>query len=176
VAEIEKMAEDGYFREDDRFELVGGEIVPTPWKGPRREVIRGELTMRLVRRTPDGIFVVWKPQFNLADDTYLRPDTLGHPAMIRTPTVRGSDALLVVEVTDTSDTGLHYHLNIKVAVYAAHGVREYWVINAGTLTTTVHRKPSGKTYESVDEVAPGSMLFPSLVPAFAISLNSLGLD
>jgi hypothetical protein len=41
VAEIEKMAEDGYFRDDERFELVGGEIVPMSPKGVRHEMIRG---------------------------------------------------------------------------------------------------------------------------------------
>jgi hypothetical protein len=29
VAEIEKMSADGYFHDDERFELVGGEIVPS---------------------------------------------------------------------------------------------------------------------------------------------------
>jgi len=33
VAEIEKMAVNGYFHEDERFELVGGEIVPMSPKG-----------------------------------------------------------------------------------------------------------------------------------------------
>jgi hypothetical protein len=33
VVEIERMAAAGYFREDDRIELVGGEIVPMSPKG-----------------------------------------------------------------------------------------------------------------------------------------------
>jgi Uma2 family endonuclease len=172
VAEIERMAEDGYFREGERFELVGGEIVPMSPKGIRHEAIRGALTLRLARRTPEDIFVISEPQFNLEDDTYLNPDILVHPVAIQTPDVRGGDALLVVEVADTS---LRYDLNTKAPIYAAYGVAEYWVINAGTLTTMVHRRPSGKVWDFVDEVAPGDTLTASLAPALSMSLGALDL-
>jgi Uma2 family endonuclease len=173
VTEIEKMAVDGYFREDERFELLGGEIVPMSPKGRRHEIIRGELAFLFTKWAPDGIFVVSEPQFNLADDTYLNPDILVHPLPIKTPDVRGVDALLVVEVADTS---LHYDLNTKAPIYAAHGVPEYWVINAVTLRTMVHKQPSGKTLSFIDEVAPGDTLTSTRVPAFAVSLGSLRLD
>ena len=173
VAEIEKMSADGYFGEDERFELVGGEIVPMSPKGRRHEIIRGELAFRFARLAPDSVFVIAEPQFNLTADTYLMPDILVHPAAIKTPDVRGGDALLVVEVADTS---LRYDLNTKAPIYAAHGVPEYWVINAGTLATMVHKEPSGQAYGFVQEIAPGAMLAPLLVPAFAVSLGALQLD
>jgi Uma2 family endonuclease len=173
VAEIEKMAVDGYFREEEQFELVGGEIVPMSPKGRRHEIIRGELAFRFTRLAPDDVFVIAEPQFNLADDTYLNPDILVHPASLKTPDVRGADALLVIEVADTS---LRYDLNTKAPIYATHGAREYWVINAGTLITMVHKEPSDQTYGFVQEVAPNAMLAPSLVPAFAMSLGVLELD
>ena len=172
VAEIEKMAVDGYFREDERFELVGGEIVPMSPKGLRHEAIRGALAFRFSRQAPDGVFVISEPQFNLADDTYLSPDILVHPIGIPTAKVRGGDALLVVEVADTS---LRYDLNTKAPIYAAYGVAEYWVINAVTLTTMVHRQPSGKTWSFVGEVAPSNVLTPLLAPAFSVSLGALQL-
>jgi Uma2 family endonuclease len=80
--------------------------------------------------------------------------------------------LLLIEVADTS---LNYDINAKVPLYAAHGVREYWVINAVTLTTKVHREPSGSAYRPVAEVRSDLQLRPSLVPAFAISLSALEL-
>jgi Uma2 family endonuclease len=172
VAEIERMAADGYFRDDERFELVGGEIVPMSPKGRRHEIIRGQLAYRFTKWAPDGVFVVSEPQFNLDDDTYLNPDILVHPMAIPTPDVRGGDALLVVEVADSS---LRYDLDTKAPVYASHGVREYWVINAATLTTMVHRPPSGKTWDFKDEVAPGGTLTSPLLPAFTVSLGTLRL-
>ena len=134
------MAAAGYFHEYDRFELLGGEIVPMSPKGRRHEIIRAKLAYRFTRSASEAQFVVSEPQFNLSDDTYVVPDILVHPAEILTPDVRGSDALLVVEVADTS---LAYDLRTKAPLYASYGVREYWVINAATLMTAVHRQPSG---------------------------------
>jgi Uma2 family endonuclease len=170
VAEIERMAEDGYFGDDERFELVGGDIVPMSPKGRRHEIIRIALALCLSRQTPEDIVVASEPQFNLDDVTYLNPDILVHPVAIETPDVRGGDVLLVVEIADSS---LRYDLDTKASIYAAYDVREYWVINAATLATKVHRMPSGKEYGSVDEVTPSETLTPSLVPAFSVSLAAL---
>jgi len=170
VAEIEKMSADGYFYEDERFELLGGEIVPMSPKGRRHEVIRLELGYRFTRLAPEDIFVAPEPQFNLGPDTFLVPDLLLHPRATATPDVRGSDALLVVEVAETS---LAYDLKTKATIYAAHGVPEYWVINASTLVTTVHTKPSGNAYASAPEIAPDTLLVPTKVPSLAISLDTL---
>jgi Uma2 family endonuclease len=172
VAEIEKMAEDGYFQEDARFELVGGDIVPMSPKGIRHEAIRTMLAYHFTKQAPQGVFVASEPQFNLSDDTYLNPDILVRPIAIPMAKVRGSDALLVVEVADSS---LRYDLNTKAPIYAAFGIPEYWVINAVTLITKVHRRPFGKVWDVVGEVAPGDTLTASLVPALSVSLGALEL-
>ena len=173
VAEIERMAAGGYFRDQDRFELVGGEIVPMSPKGRRHEIVRGVLALRFSRAAPQDVFVVSEPQFNLAEDTYAVPDILVHSAAIKTPDVRGGDVLLVVEIADTS---LAYDLRIKAQLYASHGVREYWVINAATLMTTVHALPAGAAYATITEIAPGGLVSPALAPALSVSLAALDLD
>ena len=49
VAEIETIARAGYFHDDERFELLGGEIVPMSPKGRRHEIIRGKIAFRFAR-------------------------------------------------------------------------------------------------------------------------------
>jgi len=171
VAEIERMG--GYFRDEDRFELVGGEIVPTSPKGRRHEIVREALAFRFSRAAPDDVFVTSEPQFNLAEDTFAVPDILVRSSGIKTPDIRGSDALLVVEIADTS---LAYDLQIKAQLYGSHGVREYWVINAATLVTTVHTQPLRARYAVIGEVLPRELISPALAPALAISLAALDLD
>jgi Uma2 family endonuclease len=170
VAEIEQMTASGYFNEYDRFELLGGEIVSMSPKGRRHELIRLKLGYHFTRSVTEDIFVAPEAQFNLGSDSFVVPDLLVHPTAIATPDVRGSDALLVVEVAETS---LAYDLKTKAAFYATHGVPEYWVINAMTLVTTIHRLPSGNIYSSVCEIAPDARLVPAGVPGFGISLNTL---
>jgi Uma2 family endonuclease len=168
------MAADGYFHEDDRLELVGGDIVPASPKGERRhETIREVLALRFARATPESVFVGSVPQFNLADDTFLLPDVLIHTAAVKVPDVRGKDALLVVEVAGAS---LAYDSGIKARLYAFHGVREYWVIDAATLVTAVHTRPSATGYGDIKEIGPDRSLSPSLIPAFAISLATIDVD
>src|SRR5882757_2536024 len=84
VAEIERMAAGGYFRDDDRFELVGGEIVPMSPKGRRHEIVRVALALRLSRGTSEKLVVASESQFNLSEDSYTVPDVLIHPVALKT--------------------------------------------------------------------------------------------
>jgi Uma2 family endonuclease len=173
VAEVERMAAAGFFTEYDQFELLGGEIVPTSPAGRRHEIIRIELAHRMARLAPEDVMVAQVPQFNLSPDTFVKPDILVHPDAIQTYDLQGSDALLVVEVAETS---LSYDLKTKLSLYALHGVREYWVINAITLMTNLYRQPAGTAYAVKDEVPPRDRLVPFLAPELAVSLAELDLD
>jgi Uma2 family endonuclease len=173
VAELERIAEAGFFTEYDQFELLGGEMVPMSPEGRRHEMIRLKLTRRFFGLAPASVMVAPEPQFNLSSDTYLKPDILVHPIAIETYDLRPVDALLLVEIADTS---LRYDIKTKMPLYAEHGVPEYWVIHAATLMTTVHRQPVGSVYASVEEVSPDERLVPVLVPELAISLGALALD
>jgi Putative restriction endonuclease len=110
------------------------------------------------------------PQLNRAAKRYLQPDILLRPRAIRTPCLRGQDTLLVIEVANTS---LPSDINTKAAIYAAYGVREYWVINAANLVTTLHLAPSANGYGRVDEIQPDQLLVPSLAQALAVQLDQL---
>ena len=83
---------------------------------------------------------------------YCEPDFLVGPAGFEPdsdPSRRMSCSL--IEVAHWS---LKFDTTIKAGTYASLGVREYWVINARTLATKVHRGPSAKGYASVVEVRP----------------------
>jgi Uma2 family endonuclease len=174
VAEIERMAAAGFFNEYDQFELLGGEIVPmmSP-AGRRHETIRLKLARRMNQLARKDVMIASEPQFNLSLDTYVKPDILVHPDAINTYDLQGADAWLVVEVAETS---LSYDLKTKLPLYAAHGVPEYWVVDAATLMTTVHRQPAGNAYAVMEEAPPNARLVPSLAPDLAVSLDELNLD
>ena len=174
VAEVERLATHGFFTDFDQFELLGGEIVPmvSP-AGRRHETIRIELAHHWAQLAGKNLLVAQEPQFNLSPDTFVKPDILVHLRAIKTYDLKGSEALLVVEVAETS---LSYDLKIKLPIYASHGVREYWVINAITRMTMVHRQPAGNACTDREELRSTERLVPSLAPALAVSLNELDLD
>ena len=57
-----------------------------------------------------------------------------------------------------------------------HGVREYWVVNARTLETRVHREPGLQGFADVIPVAAATPLVSLLVPSLTIRLADLQLD
>jgi Uma2 family endonuclease len=170
--DIEDLVQADAFTEYDRLELIDGRLVAMSPKGRRHEVVREVLEAHFHDRKPAQAFVTAEPQLNLADTLFTNPDLLVRPQAIRTPDVRGADCLLVVEVSDTS---LRKDLTTKAPIYAAHGVREYWVINAATLVTTVHLGPSATGYASAKRFGRDKLLVPHLVPELAVRLDQLDL-
>src|SRR5215211_6892117 len=74
VAEIEAMTRAGIFDEDERFELIGGELVPMNPKGIHHEVLKGALTYHFVRHTPDEFRFAPETTFRLSEDSFIEPD------------------------------------------------------------------------------------------------------
>lgn len=172
LAEIEAMVAKGIIAEDERFELIGGEAVPMSPTGRQHEILRIELAFYMAQRAGTDLRVAAEAQLNLTDDTYVVPDVLVYPASIKSPDVRGPTALLVVEIAYSS---LEYDLLTKASLYASYGIREYWVINAKTLLTTVHRKPSGSAYSQKVELRADDRLIPEAAPGLAVRLRDLDL-
>lgn len=166
------MVAGGIIAEDERIELIGGEVVPMSPKGNRHEVLRTELVFHLARLCPPTLRVASETPLRLAVDEFVEPDLLVYPKTIPLPDVRGDGVLLVVEIADSS---LAYDHNMKATLYAAHGVREYWVINARTLVTRVHRGPAASGYVDTSELAADEQLTPHLAPGLVIRLNDLDL-
>jgi len=78
----------------------------------------------------------------------LEPDVCIYPAGMRNTDVRGADILLAVEVSDSS---LRYDLGKKARLYAAHGVRDYWVVDLETETLHRHSEPGAEGYGRVEK-------------------------
>ena len=173
VAEMERIAAGGFFRDHDQFELIGGEIVPmmSP-AGRRHETIRLELARRI---EPAGILmpvmVASKPQFNLALDTFVKPDILVHPYAIKSYDLRGADAWLAIEVAETSLSCDLQDQATALRISWRAGVLGHQRRNAHC-DDLVHRQPAGNTYADMVEVGPwDTRLVPSLAPELVLSLN-----
>lgn len=173
VDEIEVAIRAGIFAGDERFELIGGELVAMAAKGIRHELLRNELTFRWARLCPAHMKVASETPLRLGADMAPQPDIIVHPAAIRSPVVDGPSALLVVEIADSS---LSYDLATKLAIYASYGVREYWVIDAWALKTRVHLQPAATGYGRVEEYTAEAVLAPTLAPELSLSLADLDVE
>jgi Uma2 family endonuclease len=174
VAEVEAMVAAGVMEEDERVELIGGELVPMSPKGNHHEVVKTALLRRWYRRAPDHIDLTPETTFRLSEDTYLEPDVVIYPRASGLRGLTGANVLLVVEIADSS---LHYDTDRKAALYASFGIRELWVVDAVRLTTRVFREPAPDGYRDTQDFGPADRLVPVVAPdAFVVRLDELELS
>ena len=77
--------------EDERVELIGGELVPMSPKGNQHEVVKIALLRRWYRIAPDDFDLAPETTFRLSEDTYLEPDVVIYP---RASGIRGLTATM----------------------------------------------------------------------------------
>jgi Uma2 family endonuclease len=174
VAEVEAMVAAGVMEEDERVELIGGELVPMSPKGIQHEVVKAALLDRWNRCRPDDCRLAPETTFRLSVDTYLEPDVVIYPRETGLKALTAANVLLVVEIADSS---LRFDTGRKAALYASFGIRELWVVDAVRLATRVFREPSREGYGEVRDFNAGERMVPRFAPeAFALRLDQLELE
>ena len=180
VEDIRRMIDAGVISEDEKFELIEGEVVMMAAKGPVHDDIKSHLAMALSRAVSDDLLVGVENTLQLADDVLVEPDLMIVPRSIykearacAAPFVRPqpSDILLLIEVAVSS---MAYDRGLKARLYARHGVREFWVIDANTGATWIHTGPSGDGWSSIVERGPQETLTTLALPGFAIRIGEIG--
>ena len=169
VAEYHRMAEAGIFTEDDRVELIEGEIVAMSPIGSRHAACVKKLAA-LVRDLLSGKPVVVGVQdpVRLSDDSEPQPDlslvraredfyAAGHPGP--------EDVVLVIEVADAS---VMYDRNIKIPLYARSGIREVWLVDLVRNAVEVHSKPVGSAYAQTRRFERGATVTSAELPELQI--------
>ena len=146
VDEYEQMIQYGILTENDRVELIRGEIVEKMSIGPDHQGCVKEIN-RTFRRIPDDQAVIGvQDPIRLSDS---EPETdisvMKYRAdRYRKITPRAKDVLLAVEVSDSS---LDDDRHVKGPMYAEAGIPEYWIVNLPEECLEVYRSPqSNGTY------------------------------
>jgi Uma2 family endonuclease len=171
VAEVEAMVAADVMEEDERVELIGGELVPMSPKGNQHEVVKTALLDKWIRLRPDECRLTPETTFRLSQDTYLEPDVVVYPRTSGLTGLSGPGVLLVVEIADSS---LRYDMGRKAALYASFGVRELWVIDALKLTTRVFRAPPDERYREIVDFSASERIVPLFAPdVFVLRLDEL---
>ena len=166
------MVAAGILAENERIELIGGELVPMSPKGAFHETAKAELTRYWARAVPEDTSLVTETTFRIGERDFLEPDFVFWPRALGIAGLKPDVVQLLVEISDSS---LDYDLGRKAATYAALGLRDYWVINARTLVTIVHRDPGPGGFAHVAEVSSDTTLTPLELPSLAVRLTDLGL-
>ncbi len=167
--EYARLIETGILSEDERVELIEGEIINMAPIGSRHAGTVNTLIM-LLSSLVAARRVVVAPQNPVHLDEYsepqpdvviarVRPDNYrdGHP----TP----SDILFLIEIMDTTQ---EYDRKVKLPLYARAGVAETWLIDLASSKIEAYQEPSSEGYRATRVYTNDEMLSPVLLPEFIV--------
>jgi Uma2 family endonuclease len=173
VHEYHRMVDAGILCEDDRVELIRGEILEMSPIGPRHSAAVLRANNKLTRLVGDLAIVGVQGSIRLDEydepqpDIYLlRPKEDFYASGHAGP----SDIFLIVEMADSS---LEYDQTTKMQLYAETGVPEYWIADIRNDCLITYSGPGKDRYRAVQTLARGSMLAPTLLPDCAIPVDVL---
>jgi Uma2 family endonuclease len=174
VDEYYRMAAAGILNEDDRVELIDGEIVRMPPVGSNHasvvDTLAGLLTSHL--RRDQAIVRVQNPA-RLNDLSELQPDiSLLKPRGDRYKNAHPGtdDILLVIEVAESSAVS---DRQVKVSRHARAGVAEVWIIDLSDQVVEVYLDPREGEYRKRRLIAHDEALSPEALPDVKVPIGDV---
>jgi Uma2 family endonuclease len=164
VAAYFRMAETGILDEDERVELLDGDVIQLSQPGYRHAAVVDRLNALFAPLARESCIVRVQNPVVLDEFSAPQPDIAllrytkdfygyAHP--------QASDMLLAVEVADTT---VGKDLLWKARLYAAAGIPEYWVLDLNGDRVVVHTQPSASSFLSVREFARGAAVSTAVFP------------
>lgn len=173
VDEYYAMADVGILDENDRVELLDGDIIAMPPIGDwhqsgvdrlnnllaplqqGRAIVRVQGPTRLNNMSeplPDVMLLRWSEDFYRS----------GHPSP--------ADVLLLIEVSDTS---VDYDRNDKLSAYARAGIREVWIVTRQERRIEAYTDPTDGRYTTVRYAGRGQSIAPDSFPDVVVEIDSV---
>ena len=173
VEDYHKLGEVGILTEDERVELIEGELIDmAPIGGPHMGLVN-RLTRLLVVAVGDlGVVSIQNPvtlpphSEPQPDVTILKPGADGASSTVP----RADDVLLLIEVADTT---LSYDRSTKLSLYAKAGIPEAWIVNLPSKCVEVYRDPAPAGYLERSEAVAGSIVSPLALPTVQLAVADL---
>ncbi len=173
VRDYARMRETGILTEDDRVELLDGEIYLMSPLGPLHIAIVNRLNKLLMRQVGDDAILSIQNSVQLNDYSEPQPDVaLLSPRddYYDQALARPDDILLLIEVADTS---LGYDRDQKLPRYAASNVAEVWIIDVDQHIVEQYSQPMQGQYTQLNKVLFGNMIQSKTMPHIAFTTEQL---
>ncbi len=174
VAEYHRMAEAGIFTEDDRVELIEGEVVAMSPIGPRHAACVKKLAALIRERIASHALIagVQDPirlsehSEPLPDISILRPREDFYAEVHPGP----EDILVLLEVADAS---VMYDRNTKLPLYAREGIGEVWLVDLVKNVVDVYSSPGPNGYANQQRFERGAKAASVVLPVLAIPVDEI---
>ena len=173
VSQYHQMSEAGIFSENDKVELINGEIIEMSPIGRRHaacvdrinRLFSNILGIKVIVRVQNPIILnnLSEPEPDIA---LLKPRAdfyeSGHP--------QPQDIFLLIEVADSS---LEYDRDVKIPLYASSGISEVWLVDIYEQVIIVYRYPSENGYSDIQTLSRGEKLSIQTFPEINLVVNDI---
>ena len=172
VDEYHQMAASGILTEDDRVELINGEIISMrPINSPHASVVDRISNLLMSELGRSAIVRVQSP-LQIPEHSEPEPDVIllaYRHDFYATAHPQPDDVYLLIEVADSS---LSIDRELKLPLYAQASVLEVWIVNLIDQQIEMHRSPSAEGYQEITVAQRGEKL---TIPNFSrvISVEDL---
>lgn len=173
VSDFHRIGETGIFSENDRVELIEGEIIKMPPTGSYHASHVDRLNQLLYSRIGQAAIIRVQSPIKLTNQSEPQPDlALLKP---RADFYAGrhpipSDVLLIIEVSDTT---VHYDRTVKTPLYAAAGIPEMWLIDLPADVIDVCFNPVDGQYQTIQHLKRGDTLTSPTIPDLVLKVEDI---
>jgi Uma2 family endonuclease len=168
VEEYERMGTAGLFGEDDRVELIEGEIIETAPIGSRHAACVDRLTHLFSAQVSNRAVVRVQNPVRLGARSEPQPDVAllrPKPDFYASAHPEPADVLLIVEVAETSAT---WDRDVKMPLYAGAGVPEVWVVDLDEGCIDAYTTPHAQRYADARRLTSDDTITPSMLVGVTI--------
>jgi Uma2 family endonuclease len=158
VSQYHQMSEAGIFSENDKVELINGEILEMSPIGRRHTACVNRLNSVFSQLLGKKVIIAVQNPITLNNLSEPQPDIAllkpradfyesGHP--------QPQDVFLLIEVADSS---LEYDRDVKIPLYASSGITEVWLVDIYEQVIIVYRYPSENGYSDIQKLSRGEKM------------------
>lgn len=170
VDEYFQMAKAGILTEDDRVELIDGQIIQmSPIGDPHVEAVNRCLLAFVGLMAAGRVMTSMQNPVRVDRYNDPQPDIVLVPPGLR-GAPRVADVLLVIEVADSS---LGYDRRTKLPLYARAGIGEAWLLDLQGEALEVHREPGPEGYALIRRCRRGERVAPAAFPDLELAVDDL---
>jgi Uma2 family endonuclease len=173
VDDLYRMAEAGILTEDDRVELIEGEVVEMSPIGSRHSGCVMRLTTLLTEQLGRSVVVNVQNPVILHEQAGPQPDLAAlkpradfysesHPT--------SEDILLIIEVADTS---VDYDRHVKIPMYARALIAEVWLIDLTQDVIELYQQPENGAFKQISIIRRGQALASAMLPSLQLNADDI---
>jgi Uma2 family endonuclease len=173
VEQYHKMIESGILTEEDRVELIRGEIIEMSPIGTKHAACVRRLNKLLSSKLRDRVLIAIQDPVKLNNNSEPQPDVaLLKPRddFYETAHPQPQDIFLLIEVADST---VIYDREEKIPLYAQANIIEVWLVDINEQIVEVYQQPTATGYQHIQKFSSGQTLSIQTFPDVNISITEI---